>query len=84
MPRPRKYQDAATKQMAYRIRKEKEHLALQAAIFDLAHAVRQARGQDPVPIELDHIRTSDQTELIRQVAQAIKGGIAARAVNPVQ
>lgn len=74
MPRPRKYEDAATKQLAYRIRKEKERLALGAALLGLAHAVRQARGHGPVAVELDHIRMDDQAGLVRQLAHAIKEG----------
>ncbi len=50
MPTPRKYEDAATKRAAYRIRKEKERLVLGAAILDLAQAVRQARTHGPVQV----------------------------------
>lgn len=74
MARPRKYEDAASKQAAYRFRKEKERLALGAALLDLARAVRQARGHGPLLIELAQIRADDQAGLIRQVAQAIQEG----------
>jgi len=82
VPRPRKYEDAATKQLAYRIRKERERLALGAAMLDLARAVRQVRAHGPVLVALDHIATDDQPRMIREVAQAISEGSKAVAANP--
>ena len=74
MPRPRQYEDAATKQTAYRMRKEKKRLALDLAILDLARAVRQARAHGPLQVALGHIPIDDHAGLIRKVAQAITQG----------
>jgi hypothetical protein len=74
MPRPRKWYDAATKQAAYRMRKDKERLALGAAILDLMRAVREAQGHGPAQVALNHIPTDDPARLIREVALAISAG----------
>jgi len=74
MPRPRQYEDAATKQTAYRMRREKERLALDLAILDLVRAVRQARDRGPVQVALGHIPIDDHAALIHEVAQAITQG----------
>jgi len=81
MPRPRKYEDAATKQLAYRIRKERERLALDAAMRGLAQAVRQARSHGAVLVALDGIATDDWTRMLGELAQAISEGSKAAMAN---
>ncbi|MBI3948628.1 MAG: hypothetical protein HY321_22140 [Armatimonadetes bacterium] len=81
MPKPRKYEDAAAKQMAYRIRKEKERLALVAAMLDLARAVRHARAHGAVLVTLDHIPIDDHARMIRELARAISEGCEAAMAN---
>ena len=81
MPRPRKYEDAASKQMAYRIRKEKERLALVASMLDLARAIRYARAHGAVLVSLDHVPIDDHARMVRELAQAISQGSKAAMGN---
>jgi len=72
MPRPRKWESDAERQLAYRIRKEREQTALTGALLELCRAIRQARG--PLVVNLDGIPVDDQAAMVRRVAQAISAG----------
>ena len=81
MPGPRKYEDAAAKQMAYRIRKERERLALGSAMLELTRAIYRAQTHGAVEVAVGHICLDDQPRMIRELARAIHDGSEALTVD---
>ncbi len=77
MPRPRKWENDAERQLAYRIRKEREQTRLGTALSELSKAIRQAPG--PVVVNLAGIPIGDRAEMVRELARAITAGTPAAA-----